>query len=181
MVPTLEEMRKMIAFHHDKGIHMLKLGCTLRKPANILLYKSTAAKFYTFPEADENLLEKTREDVLRGPSIVFTLKVIVEETLSRKSTNIGKSIVEIEASQLCPFSMCQPMLTCLYTLWDCDSQTSRFTPRQHNTRSFQNKVMSYFQRTRPDCQIESFHTTCRQKKIIVSVLLDFVLLAAPCL
>ena len=26
-------------------------------------------------------------------------------------------------------------------------------------------VMSYFQRTRPDCKIESFYTTGRQKKI----------------
>ena len=26
-------------------------------------------------------------------------------------------------------------------------------------------VMSYFQRTRPDCKIESFYTTCRQKKL----------------
>ena len=60
--------------------------------------------------------------------------------------------------------MCQPMPTGLYTRWDIDSETSRFTPRQNKTRSFENMVMSYFQRTRPDCKIESFYTTGRQKK-----------------
>ena len=60
--------------------------------------------------------------------------------------------------------MCQPMATGLYTRWDIDSLISRFTPRQNKTRSFENMVMSYFQRTRPDCKIESFYTTDRQKK-----------------
>ena len=57
------------------------------------------------------------------------------------------------------------MPTGLYTRWDLDSERSRFTPRQNKTRSFENMVMSYFQRTRPDCKIESFYTTGRPKKI----------------
>ena len=61
--------------------------------------------------------------------------------------------------------MCQPMPTGLYTRWDIDSETSRFTPRENKTRSFENMVMSYFQRTRPDCKIESFYTTGKQKRI----------------
>ena len=61
--------------------------------------------------------------------------------------------------------MCQPMPTGLYTRWDIDSETSRFTPRQNKTRRIENMVMSYFQRTRPDCKIESFYTTGREKKI----------------
>ena len=57
------------------------------------------------------------------------------------------------------------MPTGLYTRWDFDSETSRFIPRQNKTRSFENMVTSYFQRTRPECIIESFFTTGRQKKI----------------
>ena len=53
----------------------------------------------------------------------------------------------------------------VYTRWDIDSETGRFTPRQNKTRSFENMAMSYFQRTRPDCKIESFYTTGRQKKV----------------
>ena len=36
---------------------------------------------------------------------------------------------------------------------------------KNKTRSFENMVKSYFQRTRPECEIESFFTTGRQKKI----------------
>ena len=165
VVPTFEAMQKMIAFYHDKGIDMLKLGCTLPNLANICLHKSTDAKFYPFTEGDKDLLEKNREDVVGGPSIVFTRKAVVDETFMRKYTNICKSIVGIDASQLYPYSMCQPMPTGLYTRWEIDSEIGRFTPRQNKTRSFENMVMSYFQRTRPDCKIESFYTTGRQKKI----------------
>ena len=110
-------------------------------------------------------MEKIREDVVGGPFIVFTRKAVVDETFIRKSTNLCKSIVGIGASQLYPYSMCQPKPTGLYTRWDFDSETSRFIPRQNQTRSFENMVMSYFQRTRPECKIESFFTTGRQKKI----------------
>ena len=61
--------------------------------------------------------------------------------------------------------MSQPMPTGLYTRWDLDSETSRFTTRQNKTRSFENMVLSYFQRTTPDCKIESFYTTGRRKKV----------------
>ena len=61
--------------------------------------------------------------------------------------------------------MYQPMPTGIYTRWDFDPETSRFTPRQNKTRSFENLVITYFQRKRPDCNIESLYTTGRQKKI----------------
>ena len=144
---------------------MVKLGCTFPKLPNICLHKSTDAKFYPFTEGDKDFLEKIREDVGGGPSFVFTRKALVDETFIRKSANICKSIVGIDARQLYPYSMCQPMPTGLYTRWDLDSETSRFTPPQNKTRSLENMVMPYFQRTRPGCKIESFYITGRQKKI----------------
>ena len=158
-------MQKLIAFHHDKNIDMIKLGCTLPNLANICLHISTEAKSYPFTEKDKNLLEKNPEDVVGDTSLVFTRKPVVFEAFLRKSANICKPIVGIDASQLYPYSMCQPMPTGLYTRWDLNSETSRFTPRQNKTRSFESMFMSYFQRTRPDCKIESFYSTGRQKKI----------------
>ena len=165
VIPTLEAMQKMIDFYHNKGIDMLKLGCTLPNLANICLHKSTRAKFHPFTEADKDLLEKTREDMVGGPSIVFTRRAVVDETFIRKSQNVCKSIVGIDASQLYSFSMCQPMPTGLYTRYEYDSELQRFKPRQNKTRSFENMVMSYFQRIRPECKIESNITTGTQKKI----------------
>ena len=132
-------MQKMIAFDQDKKIHILKLGCTLPNTANICLHKSTDAIFYPFTEWDKNLLEKLRGDVVGGSYIVFTRKAVVDETFIRKSANICKSIGGIDASQLCPNSMRQPMPTCFYTRWGFNSETSRLTPWQNKTRSFEKK------------------------------------------
>ena len=52
VVPTLEAMRKMLAFSHKMGIDMLKLGCTFPNLANNCLRKSTSANFYAFAETD---------------------------------------------------------------------------------------------------------------------------------
>ena len=114
VVPTLEAIQKMIEFYHQKEIDMLKWGCTLPNLAIICLHKSTDSKFYLFTESDKDLLEKMREDLVGGPSVVFTRKAVVDETFIRKSTDLCKSLVGIDANQLYPFSMCQPMPTGLY-------------------------------------------------------------------
>ena len=163
----------MIAFYHDKDIDMLKLQCTLPNQANICLHKSTDANFFPFTEGEKDRLKKNREVVVGGPSIVFTRKAVVHETFNRKSAIICKSIVGNDAGQLYPYSMCQPMPTGLYKRWDLDSEMGRFTPRQNKTRSFKSRVMSYFQRTRPECENESFVTTGRQKKIDCFSVLGF--------
>ena len=158
-------MQKMLALYHKKRIDMLKLECTLPNLANICLHKSTSAKFYPFIETDKDLLQKIREDMVVGPSIVFTRKAVVDEIFIRNSGNICKSIVGIDASQLYPYSMCQPMPTGLYTRWEHDTESNRFKPQQNKSRNFEKMVMSYFQRQRPDCKLESFYSTGTQKKI----------------
>ena len=77
-----------------------------------------------------------------GPSIVCTRKAVVDETFIRKPSNFCKSNVDIDASQLYSYSMCQPMPTGLYTLWEYDSETKRFTARQNKSRSYENMVLS---------------------------------------
>ena len=111
VVPTLEAMQKVIAFYHDKDIDMLKLGCTLPNLPKICVHKSTDAKFYPLTEGYKELLEKLREDFAGGPSIVYTRKAIVFETFIRNSTNLCKSFVGIDSSQLYAYSMCQPTPT----------------------------------------------------------------------
>ena len=144
---------------------MLKPGCTLLNLANICLHKSTSAKFYPITETNKDLLQKIREDMVDGPSIAFTRKAVVDETFIWNSENICKSIVGIDASQLYPYSTCQPMPTGMYTRWEYDTESNRFKPQQNKSRNFENMVMSYFQRQRPDCKTESFYTTGAQKKI----------------
>ena len=180
-VPTLEAMLKMIAFYHDKGIDMLKLSCTLPNLANICLHKSTDAKFYPLTEGDKDILEDIRENVIGGPSILFTREAVVDETFIRKSTNICKSIVRIDASQLYPYSMCQPMPTGLYTRWDIDSETGRFTPRQSKTRSFEIWYCLIFNEQDLIVKLRASTLQADRRKLIPSVLMGFVLIATLCL
>ena len=104
-----------------------------------------------------------RGDLVGGPSIVFTRKAVVDEFFILKSSNLCKSIVGIGASQLYPYSTCQPMPTGFYTRREYDLETMRFTARQNKSRSFENMVLSYFQRSQPVCKIESNVTSGRQK------------------
>ena len=88
----------------------------------------------------------------------------MHENFICKSSNLCKPIVSIDAIQLCPYSMCQTLPIGLYTRWEYDSGIKRFTGRKSNSRSLENIVLSYFQRSQPDCKIESNVTTGRQKK-----------------
>ena len=82
VVPTLEAMQEIIEIYHQKEIDMLKLGCSLPKLANICLHKSTDSKFYPLTESDKDLLEKIREDMVGGPSIVLHAKQWLTKLLS---------------------------------------------------------------------------------------------------
>ena len=96
---------------------------------------------------------------------MFTRKTVGAESFRRKPSSLFKSIVGIDASQFYPYSMCQPMPTGLFMRCEYDSDTKKFTTRQNKSRSFENKFLSYFQRSRPDFKIESKVTTGGQKKI----------------
>ena len=56
------------------------------------------------------------------------------------------------------------MPTGLYTRWEYDTKSNRSNPQQNKFGNIENMVMSYFQRQRSDCKIESFYTTRTQKK-----------------
>ena len=142
--------------HHNKKIDTLKLGCTLPNLGNICLHKSTTAKIYPITESDKGLFEKIHEDM-----VVFSRKAVVDETFVRDPTNWCKSIVEIDASQLYPFSMCQALPNGLYMRWELDSENLNYVKTR---RGFWKHGHAYFQWVRSQCKMESFCTTGTQKK-----------------
>ena len=89
----------------------------------------------------------------------------MDETFIRDLSIICKSIVGLDASQLYTYSMRQVMPTGLYTRWEFDFDIQKFKTRHNRTRNFENMVMSYYQETRPECRIVSFHTSGKQKKV----------------
>ena len=174
VVPTLEAMQKMIEFYHQKKIGMLKLGCTLPNLANICLHKSTDSQFSPFTEKDEDLLEKIREDMVGGPSIVFARKAVVDETFIRKLTNLCKSIVSIDASQLSPYSMCQPMPTRFHTngTMTLNLKNSWLDRTKHGP----SKIWSFltFNKLVRNVGLKTMVQLVDKRRLIASVLMEFV-------
>ena len=109
VVPTLEAMQKMLAFYLKKGIDMLTLWCTFPNLANICLHKSTSAEFYPFTETDKDLLQKIREDMVGGPSIVFTRKAVVDESFIRNLifVNLLLALMQVNCILILCASPCQ--------------------------------------------------------------------------
>ena len=99
-----------------------------------------------------------------GPSIAFTHKADVDETHIHTWTNVCKSSVEIDDSQLYPYSMRHPMPTRLYTRCEFEADLQRVNLVRTNLEVIKEMVISFFQRRRPDCRIESFYKTGSQKK-----------------
>ena len=120
--------RKWPSFNTTKALIFSGLGVIyLTWPA----FVCTVLPFcYTVPESDKYLLSKVREDIVGGLSIVFTRKVFVDETHTRMSTNVCKSIVGIDSSQLYFYSMSQLLPTGLHTRYEFDADLQRFKPRQ---------------------------------------------------
>ena len=133
VVPTLEAMQKTIAFYHDKDIDMLELDCTSPNLANICLHKSTDAKFYPFAEGNKDLLEKIREDVVGGPSIVFTRKAVVDENLFENQQTFANILFGLTLANYTPTLCVNPRRLVFIRVGF----------------SIQNRVDSYLDRTRP--------------------------------
>ena len=134
--------------------------------AKTFLHKSTTAKFYLITESNKDLLEKKREDIVGAPFFFYKESCVVDENLIRDSTMWCRSTVGIDASLLYHFPMNQAMPHGLYTRWELDSESGKIKPRQNKTRKFENMVILYFQRVRPQHKVQSFHTTGTQKNFV---------------
>ena len=181
VVPTLEAMLEMIAFYHDKNIDMLKLGCTLPNLANICLHKSTDAKFYPSTEADKDLLEKIREDVVGGHLSFLHAKQLLMKLLSESLQTYANLLLGLMPAN--------------YTRTRCVNPCPPVFIRVGI--SIQKPVDSHLDKTRPvalkiwaclifnvqDLIVKLRASTLQayRRKLIASVLMGFVLIAILCL
>ena len=91
--------------------------------------------------------------------------LLLTKLLSANQRSCASRFIGMDPSQLYPYSMCQPMPTGWYTRWNYYFESQKLIPRQNKTRSFEKMVLSYFEQTRLECDIESNVTTGRQKNI----------------
>ena len=152
--PTLEAMLTMMKFYHDRGIDMLKLGCTLPNLANRILHSSTNFKFFPFIESDRQYDDYIRKWLTGGPSIIFTRYAKVGDTKIKNSSNVCKAIVGIDASHLYPFAMTKELPTGPYTKWEL-KEDNRFHPNRLRRSHFEELILEFQQFKHPECSIQT--------------------------
>ena len=131
------------------------------KSSKYLSAQNINEKFYPFCENGKDLCQKIREDMTGGPSIVFTRKAVVDKTLSVIHQISANQSLELMPGSSIPI---QCVKTCQH---DCTLDGS-LIPICKNSRldiTDLEALMSYYQETKPECRIESFHTSGNQKKI----------------
>ena len=141
-VPTSEALQIMINFYQDKDIDMLKHVFILPNLAKTCLHKSRGTSLYPFTKAVKDLLEKNREYVVVILVSFLHAKHLLIKLFFQRPLTYANQLCGLMPANYTTYSMCQPLLIGLYTRWNHDSQTSRFTPRQNKIRSFEIMVMS---------------------------------------
>ena len=181
VVPTLEAMQKMIAFHHDKDIDMLKLGCTLPNLANICLHKSTDAKFYPFTERDKTFWKKFEKMLLVVHLSCSHGKQLLMKLLFENQQTYANLLLEVTLANYTPtrsVNPCRPVFIRVRI-------------------SIQKRIDSYLDKTRPaalriwSClifkvqdlilKLKASLKQADRRKLTASVLMGFVLIATLCL
>ena len=162
--PTLEALQKMMEFYHSRDVDMVKRASTLPGLANIMLHESTPALISLFLTKDKDLEFLLRQKIVGGASIIFTRYHKVGETKIRFSDNLVSTIIGVDASQLYPFSMSQPMPVGIYTRWK-KGQNDKFLRTSTGRLSFEHRAISWYQHTHPECSVIATTTVGYQKKV----------------
>ena len=82
------------------------------------------------------------DDIFGGQSMIFAKRAVFNDPLIPNLANWFKNFVGIDDSLFYLHSLCQAMLTGLYTKWEQDSEYYKFKRCQNTTRTFENTVMS---------------------------------------
>ena len=86
---------------------MLELGFTKPRLANSCLNKSNIARFYPFRQSETEMLEELHEEGHGWWTIHCFCKIDVDKAVILHSVNCSKAIIGIDATQVCPYSMCE--------------------------------------------------------------------------
>ena len=81
--PLVQAVQKMQLFYREKNIDLFKIAVSVPGIARKLLFVSTNANFPLFSYATQDIFKTIKKSCFGGPSIIFTRKHKVNETLIR--------------------------------------------------------------------------------------------------
>ena len=82
VVPTLDAMQKMIEFYHDKGIGMLKLGCTvpnLARQNRVQTFENMVMSYFQDLKLKVSTLQENRKKLIA--TVLMVIATIVRLSL----------------------------------------------------------------------------------------------------
>ena len=181
VVPTLEAMQIMIAFYHDKGIDMFKLGCTLPSLANICLHNCINAEFYPITEEDKNLLEKIEKTSLVVHLSSLHAKQLLMKLLSENLQTYANLLLGLLPANYTPTrcaNLCPPVFIRVGI-----SIQKPVDSHPDKTRPVALKIWSGLIFDVQDLIVKLRASTLQadRRNLITSVLMGFVLIAILCL
>ena len=176
VVPTLKVMKKLL-----QRCWYVKTWLKFNRPGRNLLTKINWCRILSIHGRRRRTFWKNLRRFCWFSINRFSRKTVVDETSIWKTTNFCKSVVCIDASQLHPYSMGQPMPIGLYTRWDLNSETGRFTP-QKETRPAAMKMWSNisFEEKDQNVKLKASIQQAHKRKLTNSVFMGFILIATLC-
>ena len=154
-------MQQMVAFYQIKGVDLLKIGCICQFFQKFLFTSQPMQSFIPSQKAAWIYGEKYANTRLVDHLLCLNRKLLRTRHLVG-FPQIGAKL----SSELMLFS---------FILSQCVKQGQLVCTRDgsqiwnlaisNQTRSFENLMLSYVQRSRPQCQVERFYPTVYQKKI----------------
>ena len=117
VVTALEARPKIMELHHNKGIDMLKIECTLHILAYVCLHKSTNIKCYPFVEGDRELYNEKASMWPLIPLLSLLEKRVFKRIIehNRNQERNSKTTVEGATGHVCP-SQCVKKTHWAFTL-----------------------------------------------------------------
>ena len=93
------------------------------------------------------------------------MRKVLSKNLLRDSTQYCKTIIGIDATDFHPHSLCHVMPAGLYLSWKQNNESDKFMQRQSRTIKFENIVIFYLQKIRPQCEVERVYRRGIEEKI----------------
>ena len=121
----------------------VKAGLLINKPCQYLCTESYRYNFLPLHGGRKRPVGRSSRRCYWWSFYRFTRKAVFDETFFRKSINMCKSTVGIDASQFYPYSMSQSLLVFIHVGIPIQKQVTLHLDK-NKTHSFKNKIMSYF-------------------------------------
>ena len=115
--PFVDALNNLIKVYFDEGIDIFKDYVTLPGVARKMLYNSSPIKFSLFNNENANLYYTFKQNIVGGPSIIFSRyqeKAVTD--IKGISNNKCQSVVGYDCNGLYSYAIRQPMPTGLYVI-----------------------------------------------------------------